>query len=260
MAARVRLDQLLVQRALAPSRERAQALILAGAVRVDGEVADRAAAPIPETAAVTVVAGPRFVSRGGEKLDGALEDFAIGVGGKVVLDVGASTGGFTDCVLQRGARRVYAIDVGRGQLDWKLRTDARVVSREGVNARVGFELPEPVDLIVADLSFISLRIGLPPSFRLLRDGGDVVALVKPQFEAGRDAVGRGGIVRDPAARAAAAVRVAEAFTALGVGAVAIAASRLAGREGNREIFLHCRQGDAGLAPGRIRERAAESAE
>jgi 23S rRNA (cytidine1920-2'-O)/16S rRNA (cytidine1409-2'-O)-methyltransferase len=260
MAARVRLDQLLVQRALAPSRERAQALILAGAVRVDGEVADRAAAPVAESAAITVATGPRFVSRGGDKLEGALDDFGLDVAGRVVLDVGSSTGGFTDSVLQRGARRVYAIDVGKGQLEWRLRTDGRVVSREGVNAREGFELPEPVDLIVADLSFISLRVALLPSFRHLREGGDVVALVKPQFEAGREAVGRGGIVRDDKARTAAVVAVAEAFTAVGVGTVAIAASRLAGREGNREIFIHCRKGEAGLAPGRIRERAAEAAE
>lgn len=260
MAARVRLDQLLVQRSLAPSRERAQALILAGSVRVDGEVADRAAAPIPETAAVTVDPGPRFVSRGGDKLDAALAELGIDVAGAVVLDVGSSTGGFTDCVLQRGASRVYAIDVGTGQLAWKLRTDQRVVSREGVNARLGFDLPESVDLIVADLSFISLRIALPPSFGHLREGGLVVALVKPQFEAGRDAVGRGGIVRAAADRAAAAVAVCEAFTAAGVGTIAIVPSRLPGREGNREIFIQCRKGEPGLAPGRIRERAAESAE
>ncbi|HLZ48892.1 MAG TPA: TlyA family RNA methyltransferase [Candidatus Limnocylindria bacterium] len=260
MAARIRLDQLLVQRALAPSRERAQALILAGAVRVDGEVADRAAAPVPDGAAITVDGGPRFVSRGGEKLDAALEELGIDVRGKVALDVGSSTGGFTDCLLQRGAVRVYAVDVGKGQLDWRLRTDARVVVREGINAREGFDLPEAVDLVVADLSFISLRIALLPSFRHLRDGGDVVALVKPQFEAGREAVGRGGIVRDARDRAAAVIAVCEAFTAVGVGTVAIVPSRLPGREGNREIFVHCRQGDPGLAPGRIRERAAEASE
>jgi len=257
---RTRLDQLLVERGQAPSRERAQALILAGAVRVAGEVADRAAAPVRADAIVTVDPGPRFVSRGGDKLDGALADFALRVDGAVVLDVGASTGGFTDRVLQGGARRVYAIDVGHGQLDWRLRNDPRVVSREGLNARTGFPLPEPVDLIVADLSFISLAIALPPSFVHLRDGGDVIALVKPQFEAGRAAVGRGGIVRDPAARADAVVAVAERFTAAGVACVAIAPSRLAGREGNREIFIHARKCDAGLAPGRIRETAREAAE
>ena len=257
---RTRLDQLLVERGQAPSRERAQALILAGAVRVSGEVADRAALPVRTDAVVTVDPGPRFVSRGGEKLDGALEDFGVSVAGAVVLDVGASTGGFTDRVLQGGARLVYAIDVGHGQLDWRLRTDPRVISREGVNARTGFVLPEPVDLIVADLSFISVALALPPSFAHLRDGGDVIALVKPQFEAGRAAVGRGGIVRDPAARADAVIAVAERFTAAGVACVAIAPSRVAGRGGNREIFVHARKGDAGLAPGRIRERAREAAE
>ncbi len=260
MATRVRLDQLLVQRSLAPSRERAQALILAGAVRVDGEVADRAAAPVSDAAAITVASGPRFVSRGGEKLDAALDELGVKVAGMVALDVGSSTGGFTDCLLQRGAVRVYAIDVGKGQLDWKLRTDARVIAREGVNAREGFELPERVDLVVADVSFISLRIALLPSFRHLREGGDVVALVKPQFEAGRAAVGRGGIVRDAKDRADATVAVCEAFTAVGIGTVAIVPSRLPGREGNREIFVHSRKGDPGLAPGRIRERAAEAAD
>jgi 23S rRNA (cytidine1920-2'-O)/16S rRNA (cytidine1409-2'-O)-methyltransferase len=233
---------------------------LAGAVRVDGEVADRAAAPVSDAAAITVAEGPRFVSRGGEKLDAALAELGIDVAGMVALDVGSSTGGFTDCLLQRGALRVYAIDVGKNQLDWKLRTDGRVVAREGVNARLGFELPDRVDIVVADLSFISLRIALLPSFRHLREGGDVVALVKPQFEAGRDAVGRGGIVRDAKDRAAATVAVCEAFTAVGVGTVAIVPSRLPGREGNREIFIHCRNGEPGLAPGRIRERAAEAAE
>jgi 23S rRNA (cytidine1920-2'-O)/16S rRNA (cytidine1409-2'-O)-methyltransferase len=260
MATRVRLDQLLVQRSLAPSRERAHALILAGAVRVDGEVADRAAAPVSDAAVITVAQGPRFVSRGGEKLDAALDELGVNVEGMVGLDVGSSTGGFTDCLLQRGAVRVYAIDVGKGQLDWKLRTDARVIAREGVNARQGFDLPEPVDLVVADVSFISLRIALLPSFRHLREGGDVVALVKPQFEAGRAAVGRGGIVRDAKDRADATVAVCEAFTAVGLGTVAIVPSRLPGREGNREIFIHCRKGDPGLAPGRIRERASEAAE
>ena len=260
MSERVRLDQLLVARELAPSRERAQALILAGAVQVDGRRADRAAAPVAADVALTVASGPRYVSRGGEKLAGVLDDLGLDVAGKVVLDVGSSTGGFTDCLLQRGALRVHCVDVGKGQLDWKIRTDPRVAVREGLNAREGFELPEPVDLIVADVSFISLRLALPPSFRHLKEGGDVVALVKPQFEAGREHVGPGGIVRAAAARAAAAVAVAERFTAEGVGALAIVPSRLAGREGNRELFLHARKGDPGMAPGRIKVAAAEAAE
>jgi 23S rRNA (cytidine1920-2'-O)/16S rRNA (cytidine1409-2'-O)-methyltransferase len=256
---RVRLDQLLVQRELAPSRERAQALILAGAVRVSGDRADRAAAPVEEDAIVTIEGGPRFVSRGGEKLEGALDDFSLDVIGVVALDVGSSTGGFTDCLLQRGASRVYDVDVGKGQLDWKLRSDSRVRVMEGINAREGFDLPEPVDLIVADLSFISLRLALPPSFRHLREGGVVVALVKPQFEAGREAVEKGGSVRDNKARADAVVAVAEHFAREGAGVIAVAASRVAGREGNREIFVHAVRGDPGLAAAELRSAADRAA-
>jgi len=256
---RLRLDQLLVQRELAPSRERAQALILAGAVRVSGDRADRAAAPVAEDAVVTIEAGPRFVSRGGEKLSGALDDLGIEVKGAVALDVGSSTGGFTDCLLQRGATRVYAVDVGKGQLDWKLRSDPRVRVMEGINAREGFDLPEAVDIIVADVSFISLRLALPPAFRHLRDRGAVVALVKPQFEAGRESVEKGGIVRDAGARAAAVVAVAEHFAREGAGVIAVAPSRIAGREGNREIFVHAVKGAPGLASSELRivaDRAA----
>ena len=259
VARRVRLDQLLVQRELAPSRERAQALILAGAVRVSGDRADRAAAPVPEDAVVTVEAGPRFVSRGGEKLEGALDDFGVDVAQRVALDVGSSTGGFTDCLLQRGAARVYAIDVGKGQLDWKLRNDERVRVMEGINAREGFELPEPVDIVVADLSFISLRLALPPSFQHLRERGAVVALVKPQFEAGREAVEKGGIVRDNAARALSVVAVGEHFAREGAGVIAVAASRVAGREGNREIFVHAVKGEPGLDPAELRAAADRAA-
>lgn len=248
-----------MQRELAPSREKAQALILAGAVRVAGDRADRAAEPVAEDVEVTIESGPRFVSRGGEKLDGALHDLALDVRGLVALDVGSSTGGFTDCLLQRGVARAYAVDVGKGQLDWKIRNDARVRVMEGINAREGFDLPEAVDLIVADLSFISLRLALPPSFRHLREGGAVIALVKPQFEAGREAVERGGIVRDAAARAAAVVAVAERFAAEGVGVVAIVASRVAGREGNREIFVRARKGDTGLGAEELRAQAERAA-
>lgn len=248
-----------MQRSLAPSRERAQALILAGAVRVDGDAVRRSADTVPEDAALTIEAGPRYVSRGGDKLAGALDDLGLDVRGRIALDVGSSTGGFTDCLLQRGVARVYAVDVGKGQLDWKLRNDPRVVVMEGINAREGFTLPERVDLIVADLSFISLRLALPPSFRHLREGGDVVALVKPQFEAGRDAVGAGGIVRDAAARAAAVVAVAERFASEGVGVVRIVPSRVAGREGNREIFVHAAKGADGLGADTLRDDAARAA-
>jgi 23S rRNA (cytidine1920-2'-O)/16S rRNA (cytidine1409-2'-O)-methyltransferase len=246
VAKRVRLDQLLVQRELAPSRERAQALILAGAVRVDGGRADRAAAPVPEDADLAVDTGPRYVSRGGDKLAGALDALRLEVAGKVAIDVGSSTGGFTDVLLQRGAARVHAVDVGKGQLDWGLRQDPRVVVHEGINAREGVPIAEPVDIVVADVSFISLRLALPPALAKLREGGDVVALVKPQFEAGRDAVGKGGVVRDPEARASAVVAVADDLASRGFGVVGVTPSPIAGREGNREIFVHARKGARSL--------------
>jgi 23S rRNA (cytidine1920-2'-O)/16S rRNA (cytidine1409-2'-O)-methyltransferase len=163
-------------------------------------------------------------------------------------------------VLQRGAARVYAVDVGKGQLDWKLRNDPRVVAMEGVNAREGVALPEDVDLIVADVSFISLRLALAPSLERLRDGGDVVALVKPQFEAGRDAVGRGGIVRDPQARADAVIAVARALKDAGTPVIAIVPSRLPGREGNREIFVHARRGAVVLEDDALGDAARRAAE
>ena len=259
VAHRVRLDQLLVQRSLTPSRERAQALILGGAVRVEGAPVVHASQLVAEDAAIVLDAGPRFVSRGGDKLDAALDELSLDVTGKTALDVGSSTGGFTDCLLQRGVRRVYAVDVGKGQLDWKMRTDPRVVVMEGVNAREGVDVPEPVDLIVADVSFISLRLALPPAFSHLREGGDVVALVKPQFEAGREAVGRGGIVRDPAARVGAVVAVAERFADERVPVVAVVPSRVPGREGNREIFVHARKGAQSLAADALRLQAEAAA-
>ena len=248
-----------MQRELAPSRERAQALILAGVVRVDGGRADRAAAPVAEDAELAVDAGPKYVSRGGDKLAGALDALGLDVAGKVAIDVGSSTGGFTDVLLQRGALRVHAIDVGKGQLDWGLRQDARVVVHEGVNAREGVPVEEPVDLVVADVSFISLRLALPPSLGKLRDQGDLVALVKPQFEAGRDAVGKGGIVRDPDARAAAVFAVADDLAKRGMGVVAVTPSPIAGREGNREIFIHARKGAQGLDAMALATAAREAA-
>jgi 23S rRNA (cytidine1920-2'-O)/16S rRNA (cytidine1409-2'-O)-methyltransferase len=237
---RVRLDQLLVQRDLAPSRERAQALILAGAVRVDGGRADRAAAPVAEDAELVVERGKTYVSRGGEKLVGALDAFALEVRGRVAIDLGSSTGGFTDVLLQRGAMRVHAVDVGKGQLDWALRNDPRVVVHEGINARDGIPVDELVDLIVADVSFISLRLVLPPALERLRPDGDLIALVKPQFEAGRDEVGRRGIVSDPAVHAAVVERVAAAAAACGLTRVDQAPAAITGATGNQEFFLHLR--------------------
>jgi 23S rRNA (cytidine1920-2'-O)/16S rRNA (cytidine1409-2'-O)-methyltransferase len=249
-----------VQRELAPSRERAQALILAGAVRVGGDRADRAAEPVPEDVDVIVEEGPRYVSRGGDKLAGALEVFGLDVHGEVAIDVGSSTGGFTDVLLQRGAARVHAVDVGKGQLDWRLRNDPRVVVHEGVNAREGVPVEEPVDLVVADVSFISLRLALPPALAKLRKGGDVIALVKPQFEAGRDAVGKGGLVRDPQARAGAVVAVGSDLSSRGFGVIAIAPSPIAGRDGNREIFVHARKGADGMTADVMADAARKAAQ
>src|SRR5215207_10074527 len=205
---KIRLDVLLVERGLAESRAKAQALIMAGQVRVSDQVTLKPATAIPADSILTVDSGPRFVSRGGEKLDAALAAFRIDVTGLTCADVGASTGGFTDCMLQRGAAKVYAIDVGKGILHWKLRNDPRVVVMEETNARYVESLPEPVSLITVDASFISLKILLPvvkkwlPLLRLppsrLAGMGGVVALIKPQFEAGKKDVARGdGVIRDP---------------------------------------------------------------
>jgi 23S rRNA (cytidine1920-2'-O)/16S rRNA (cytidine1409-2'-O)-methyltransferase len=205
--AKMRLDVLLVERGLAESRAKAQAMIMAGQVRVADQVVLKPATALPADSLVTVDSGPRFVSRGGEKLDAALEIFAIDVRGFVCADVGASTGGFTDCLLQRGAVKVYAIDVGKGILHWKLRNDPRVVVMEETNARYIESLPEPVSLVTVDASFISLKILLPvvrkwlapsPLTPLSQGERNVVALIKPQFEAGKKDVARGdGVIRDP---------------------------------------------------------------
>ena len=207
--AKMRLDVLLVERGLAESRAKAQAMIMAGQVRVSDQVALKPATAIPADSVITVDLGPRFVSRGGEKLDAALDAFAIDVTGWICADVGASTGGFTDCLLQRGAAKVYAIDVGKGILHWKLRNDPRVIVMEETNARYVESLPEPVSLVTVDASFISLRILLPvvkkwlvPLSALVMDEKkeekSVLALIKPQFEAGKKDVARGdGVIRDP---------------------------------------------------------------
>jgi 23S rRNA (cytidine1920-2'-O)/16S rRNA (cytidine1409-2'-O)-methyltransferase len=204
---KIRLDLLLVERGLAESRSQAQRLVMAGQVRVEGQVVLRSAAGISPQSAITVESGPRFVSRGGEKLEAALTAFGIDISGKVCADVGASTGGFTDCLLQHGARLVYAIDVGRGIVDWDLRHDERVVVLEQTNARYLERLPQTMDVITIDVSFISLKVILPVAKNWLipekeanlTGQGTVIALIKPQFEAGRQQVGRGkGVIRDPA--------------------------------------------------------------
>jgi 23S rRNA (cytidine1920-2'-O)/16S rRNA (cytidine1409-2'-O)-methyltransferase len=231
------LDQALVERGLAPSRARAQSLILAGVVRIGGEVADKAGRAV-DPAAVISVDGPDhpWVSRGGVKLAAALDAFGIDPGGMCCLDVGASTGGFTHVLLTRGAASVVALDVGRGQLDWSLRQDPRVTVREGVNARflTPADLPGPFDLVTVDVSFISLRLVLPALRLLLSATGRLVALIKPQFEAGRGQVGKGGVVRDPVVREAAITGVVEAAAALGLRLTGRIASPIPGPAGNVE--------------------------
>ncbi len=246
MPEKQRLDLALVERGLAASREKARALILAADVMVDGAVETRAGAMVSAESAIAIAAAPRFVSRGGEKLDHALGAFDIDVGGRLVMDVGASTGGFTDCLLQRGAARVYAIDVGSGQLDARLRDDARVVVMERTNIRELASLPERPELATIDASFISLTKVLPAVVAIVRTGADIVALVKPQFEAERHEVKRGGVVRDPLVHAAVIGRVAWWCVNHGLRVRGVATSPLLGPAGNREFFLWLRV-DGGTA-------------
>lgn len=238
----VRLDALLVRRGLAASRARARELIEAGAVLVDGVPARKVATRVRADQALRLLKGDhRWVGRGALKLLGALDAFGVDPAGRVAADLGASTGGFTQVLLERGAVRVYAVDVGRGQLAWVLRSDERVVVMEGVNARHLESLPEPVGLVVGDLSFISLDLILPTVLRLLPPGGEAVLLVKPQFEVGRADVGRGGRVRDDDARSQAIARVGRTAASLGFAVLGGADSAVAGaRAGNLEHFLHLR--------------------
>jgi 23S rRNA (cytidine1920-2'-O)/16S rRNA (cytidine1409-2'-O)-methyltransferase len=238
---RTRLDQLVVERGLAPSRERARRLILAGVVRVNGVTHAKAGTSIPADADITLDEPDHpYVGRGGVKLAHALDTWHIQVEGRQALDIGASTGGFTDVLLRRGARKVIALDVGRGQLDWSLRTDPRVVVIEGFNARAlsPADLPGPVDLVTIDVSFISVRLILPVLPPLLGRGADVVVLVKPQFEAGREEVGKGGLVRDPKVHERVVATVREAAAAAGLTPVAVISSPITGAGGNREFLLH----------------------
>jgi 23S rRNA (cytidine1920-2'-O)/16S rRNA (cytidine1409-2'-O)-methyltransferase len=240
---RTRLDLLITARGRAPSRERARALILAGLVTVDGRVESKAGTAVAADAAVELVRPDHpYVGRGGVKLAHALDAFGIEVEGREALDIGASTGGFTDVLLQRGAARVVALDVGHGQLDWRIRNEPRVVVVEGRNARFlsPEDLPGPVDLVVIDVSFISLTQILPRVPAIARPGADVVALVKPQFEAGREEVGKKGIVRDPEVHARVVERVTAAAAGCGLARLAMTPSPITGAEGNREFLLHLR--------------------
>jgi 23S rRNA (cytidine1920-2'-O)/16S rRNA (cytidine1409-2'-O)-methyltransferase len=235
---RIRLDQLLVDRGLASSRAAAQALLLAGEVELVG-AGTRTLKPgqlVASDAALSVLPGPRWASRAAEKLEAALDAFGVDPGGLACLDAGASTGGFTDLLLARGARIVYAVDVGRGQLLDRLRRDRRVVSMERTNLRALCSLPEPIDLATLDLSFISLRLVLPAVRGLLAEAGSVIALIKPQFEAGRDAVPRGGVVRDPATHRSVLLALAQHAAEAEFAPAALIASPLTGADGNREFL------------------------
>ncbi len=237
MSGKERLDTLMVERGVAPSREKARVAVLAGDVLVDGGAARRPAASVRRDARIELVRRPRYVSRGGEKLEHALEAFALDARGIVAMDVGASTGGFTDCLLQHGAARVYAVDVGYGQLEYRLRQDPRVVVMERTNIRELTGLPETPDLATIDVSFIGLEKVVPVVAGLLRAGGRIVALVKPQFQARRREVGKGGVVKDPLMHAAVLGRVVAWGVGQGLRFGGLTTSPLRGPAGNKEFFV-----------------------
>ncbi|MEM6530869.1 MAG: TlyA family RNA methyltransferase [Chloroflexota bacterium] len=237
MTKKVRLDIAVFERGLAHSRSKAQGMIMAREVMVNGEIIDKAGTKVTPADAITLKSKPRFVSRGGEKLAGALADFNYDPAGKIAADVGASTGGFTDCLLQNGIARVYAIDVGYGQIDYMLRTDDRVVVIERTNARYLESLDEPVSLCVVDASFISLRLLLPAMKKWLTAPGDIIALIKPQFEAGRDEVGKGGIVRDPAVHRQVLETVLGFAESIDLHTHNLTTSPIRGSDGNKEFLV-----------------------
>lgn len=238
-----RVDEAVVERGLAENRSRARALILAGDITVNGQVVYRAGAMVRSTDTIGRTEKPRFASRGGEKLAHALERFEVDVTGMVAADLGASTGGFTDCLLQAGASRVYAIDVGYGQILDKLRQDDRVIVMDRTNARTLESLPEPVDIVTIDVSFISLKLVLPTAARLLKPGGLVIPLIKPQFEAGPKDVKKGGVVREPAVHRRVLHDVLTSASELGFGVQGVTASPLKGPAGNREFLALLQLGD-----------------
>jgi 23S rRNA (cytidine1920-2'-O)/16S rRNA (cytidine1409-2'-O)-methyltransferase len=243
MPKKSRVDQLLVGRGLFPSREQARRAILAGEVSVATRVVDKPSELLDEETAISVKPARRYVGRGALKLEAALDHFQVGLHGKIALDIGASTGGFTDCMLQRGAEKVYAVDVGYGQLDWKLRNDPRVVVLEKINARflTRDHVQQPVDICVIDVSFISLTLILPNAIALLKADGLVLALIKPQFELQRSDVGKGGIVRDPRLHQAAQDKIVAFVNDLGHVVAGITPAAIKGAEGNQEFFACIRK-------------------
>ena len=246
-AVRKRLDLLLVERGCAESAQKATAMILAGEVEVDGQRVEKAGVPVAEDARIEIISRlQKFVSRGGVKLEGALEDFAIEPGGRVCLDIGASNGGFTDCLLQHGAERVYAVDVNVEQLDWKLTKDSRVI-RIKRNARElrSDDLREQVGLVVIDVSFISVRKVIAPAVDLAKPGAVFLILIKPQFELRREEIGPGGIVKDQVLHDQAIQAVRKSVESIGLEYLGVRPSRLLGAEGNQEYFLHARKKSLG---------------
>lgn len=244
MAAKTRLDQEVFQRGLSESREQARRMVLAGEVRVDGHMVDKPASKVTELSEISIKERPRFVSRGGLKLEGALEAFGVDVSGMVGLDIGSSTGGFTDCLLQKGASKVYGFDVGTNQLVWKLRQDPRVILREKFNARhlKPDDVGELVDVVVVDVSFISLLLVLAPAIPIMRPGAHAICLIKPQFELGKDRVGKGGIVREPEFHAEAVAKVRQFVDETeGVEWQGVIDSPIKGTDGNKEFLTWLRK-------------------
>ena len=235
--AKKRIDSLMVEKGFVSSRAKAQALIMAGEVEINGKTVIKAGTLVSKEAAITVLEPPPFVSRGGIKLEHALDRFQLDVSGKIAADIGASTGGFTDCLLQRGVIRVYAVDVGYGQLDYRLRRDSRVVVMERLNARYPFPLPEKVDLATVDLSFISVTKVIPPVAQLLSKDGNLLVLVKPQFEAKRVEVGRGGVIKEPLLHATVLGRFITWVVGHGFRLKGLVASPILGSSGNKEFFV-----------------------
>jgi 23S rRNA (cytidine1920-2'-O)/16S rRNA (cytidine1409-2'-O)-methyltransferase len=246
MVRKERFDKLLVEKGIAPSRERARALIMAGKVVVEGQTIDKPGAKVGVGAKLQLREEDQpYVSRGGVKLEGALKTFRVNPRGMVVMDVGASTGGFTDCILQKGARKVYAVDVGYGQLAWKLQKDNRVVNLERRNIRYlnREEVGEEVDLILIDTSFISIEKFLPHLLGFLKRGGELISLIKPQFEVGKGEVGKGGVVKDPALHQKVIERISRFSRGLGLKVLGVVESSLLGPKGNREFFIHLKKED-----------------